>query len=195
MFLAVIGESAGAASVSMHMLSNQSKNLFHKAIVMSGTAFAPWSLSADGGDWPQRLAKKLGWNGVGGESACLDILQKAKPHSIIQAQDKLLTIDDCKQIRFIPFSPVLEPYETSQCFLSKFPSELIGSAWSKHIPTIIGACSNEGLLFYKSKFISIALKILSRKALTFYRFNFSVEKCARNIRRFRCANSIGISGT
>lgn len=136
----------------MHMLSNQSKNLFHKAIVMSGTAFAPWSLSLDGGNWAQQLAKKLGWNGMGGESACLHVLQKASAHSIIQAQDKLLTFEDFKQIRFIAFSPVLEPYDTPQCFLRQFPSELIGSAWSKHVPTILGTCANEGLLFYKSKF-------------------------------------------
>lgn len=154
-----MGESAGAASVSMHMLSNQSKNLFHKAIVMSGTAYAPWALSSNGGDWPQRLAKKLGWNGVGGESACLRILQKAKPRSIVQATEKLATIDDCKQITFIAFSPVLEPYETPQCFLRKLPSELIDLAWSKHIPTIIGACSNEGLLFYKSKFFAHGMKL------------------------------------
>lgn len=146
-----MGESAGAASVSMHMLSNQSKDLFHKAIVMSGTAFAPWTLSTEGGsDLAQRLAKKLGWDGAGGESACLRFLEKAKTSSIIQAQDKLLTIDEYKQIRFIAFSPVLEPYETSQCFLRKLPSETIDTAWSKHIPMIIGTCSNEGLLFYKS---------------------------------------------
>lgn len=150
---AVLGESAGATSVSMHMLSNQSKDLFHKAIIMSGTAFAPWALLPDGGDWAQRLAKKLGWNGVGGESACLKILQKAKPSAIVQAQDKLSLTTGSKIFdRFIPFPAVLEPYETAQCFLNKYPSETIDSAWSKHIPIILGVCANEGLLFYKSEF-------------------------------------------
>lgn len=148
----MIGESAGSASVSMHMLSDQSKNLFHKAIMMSGTAFSPWSLSANGSDFSQRLAKKLGWNGEGGESACLRILEKASIHAIVRAQDRLLTKEEYKQVRFIAFSPVLEPYETARCFLRKIPSELIASAWSKHVPTIIGVCANEGLLFYKSKF-------------------------------------------
>lgn len=152
--LALFGESAGAASVSFHLLSNQSRNLFHKAILMSGTLFAPWSLATDGGDWSQLLAKNLGWNGEGGELACLRILEKATPHAIIQAQEKLLTIEDFKQVRFVAFTPVLEPYETPQCILRELPSELFGSAWSKHIPTIIGLCANEGLAFYKSKFIN-----------------------------------------
>lgn len=149
--IAVFGESAGAASVSMHLLSHQSKNLFHKAMVMSGSAYAPWSLSPDGGDWPQRLARELGWDGTGGEKACFRVLQKAKPYAIVKASEKLLTLQDRKQIRIIPFSPVLEPYETPQYFLRKYPAELIDSAWSKHIPIILGVCSNEGLLFYKSK--------------------------------------------
>lgn len=151
-FQAVFGGSAGACSISMHMLSHQSKNLFHKAIMMSGTAYTPWTLSRDGGDYPQRLAKELGWNGMGGELACLRILQEANAHSIVQATDKLMTIEDYKQMRFIAIPPVLEPYETSHCFLRKFPSELIDSAWSKHVPTIIGTCANEGLIFYKCKY-------------------------------------------
>lgn len=149
-FQAVIGESAGSASVSMHMLSDQSKDLFHKAIMMSGTAFSPWSLSVNGSDLSQRLAKKLGWNGEGGEPACLRILEKASTHAIVRAQEKLLTTEEYKQVKFIAFSPVLEPYESAQCFLRKHPSELIASAWSKHVPTLIGVCANEGLLFYKS---------------------------------------------
>lgn len=150
----MIGESAGSASVSMHMLSDQSKDLFHKAIMMSGNAFSPWSLSVNGSDLSQRLAKKLGWNGEGGESACLRILEKANIHAMIRAQDQLLTTEEYKQMKFVAFSPVLEPYETAQCFLRKHPFELIASAWSKHVPTIIGMCANEGLLFYKSKFLS-----------------------------------------
>lgn len=151
-FQAVFGESAGSASVSMHLLSDQSKNLFHKAIMMSGTAFSPWALSMSGGDFAQRLAKKLGWNGEGGELACLRILQTASKHAIVRAQDRLMSTEEYKQIRFIAFSPVLEPFETDQCFLRKHPSELIASAWSKHVPAIIGVCANEGLLFYKSEY-------------------------------------------
>jgi len=38
-----MGESAGSASVSYHLLSPLSQNLFKRAILMSGVATASWS--------------------------------------------------------------------------------------------------------------------------------------------------------
>lgn len=147
-FVAVFGESAGAVSVSMHMLSNRSKDLFHKAILMSGSAYACWAISANE-DRPMKLAKKLGWNGEGGDSACLAVLQKASPKAIVKMQEEITTFEDRKRFRFIPFAPCIEPYESEQCFLNKYPTELIEDAWSKHVPVLTGICSNEGLIFYK----------------------------------------------
>ncbi|XP_053679140.1 juvenile hormone esterase-like [Anopheles nili] len=37
------GQSAGAASVTYHLYIEQSKNLFHRMIVLSGSMLAPWS--------------------------------------------------------------------------------------------------------------------------------------------------------
>lgn len=42
--LKMSGESAGAASVSMHMLSQRSIPYFNRAIVQSGSATAPWAV-------------------------------------------------------------------------------------------------------------------------------------------------------
>lgn len=144
----LFGESAGGASISMHLISDLSKGLFHKAFVMSGTAYAPWVISPVN-DWAQRMAKKLGWNGNGGEKACFNILKQASHKAIINAQGQLLTMEDKKHYILFPFSPVVEPYETEQCFLNKHPFELFRTAWSKDIPVIIGNCSSEGLLLYK----------------------------------------------
>lgn len=145
-----MGVSAGGASVSLHMISNQSKGLFHKAIMLSGTAYAPWVISPVK-DWTQRIAKKLGWNGEGGDKVCLDVLQRASHDALIKAQEEILTPEDIKEHIYFPFSPVVEPYESAQCFINKDPKELFSSAWSKNIPLIIGTCSEEGLLPYKSK--------------------------------------------
>lgn len=95
-FVAIFGESAGSASVSYHLVSDMSKGLFHKAIMMSGTSYAPWALSPVK-DWTQRLAKKLGWNGEGGEKACLNVLQRAPHDAIIKVQESTLTLEDRKK--------------------------------------------------------------------------------------------------
>lgn len=89
-FKAVFGDSAGGASIHFHMVSEMSKDLFHKAIIMSGTVYAPWALSPVK-DWTQRLSKKLGWNGEGDDKACLAVILNASAESVTKAQDNLLT--------------------------------------------------------------------------------------------------------
>lgn len=50
--ITIFGESAGAGSVSHHVLSPMSNGLYHRAIMESGTANAPWSYS------PPEVAEK-----------------------------------------------------------------------------------------------------------------------------------------
>lgn len=117
---------------------------------MSGAATAPWAVSPIK-DWTYRLARKLGWNGDGGDKACLAVIQQTQSSAIIKAQDALLTTDDRKKNVLFPFGPVVEPYESAQCFLPKDPKVLFANAWSKQVPMLIGCCSDEGLLFYRCK--------------------------------------------
>lgn len=133
----------------MHMVSELSKGLFHKAIMISGNFYMPWVISPIT-NWTQRVAEKLGWNGHGGDGACLNVLQKASHHAIIKAQDSILTWDERSHYTYFPFSPVIEPYQSENSFLCTDPKELIDVAWAKDMPTIIGYCSEEGLLPYKS---------------------------------------------
>lgn len=42
--ITLFGESAGAVSVSLHLLSPLSQNLFQRAIMQSGAATAPWAV-------------------------------------------------------------------------------------------------------------------------------------------------------
>lgn len=72
------------------MVSEMSKGLFHKAIAMSGSVFVTWALSSVT-DWPQRLAKALGWDGEGGEKVILELLHKTDANAIAKASEKLVT--------------------------------------------------------------------------------------------------------
>lgn len=42
--MTLFGESAGAVSVSLHLLSALSRDLFQRAIMQSGAATAPWAI-------------------------------------------------------------------------------------------------------------------------------------------------------
>lgn len=42
--ITIFGESAGAASVSLHLLSPLSRNLFSQAVMQSASAIVPWGI-------------------------------------------------------------------------------------------------------------------------------------------------------
>lgn len=117
---------------------------------MSGTAYAPWALSPVN-DWTYRMAQKLGWNGEGGDKSCFEVIRRASYDSIIKVQESILTLEDRKRYTLFSFGPVVEPYESTQCFMKQDPKGSSPSMWAKDIPMIVGTCSEEGLLFYKSE--------------------------------------------
>lgn len=55
----IMGYSAGAMSVSLHLVSPMSRGLFHRAIVMSGAATAQWDLPHDQLELSKRQARAL----------------------------------------------------------------------------------------------------------------------------------------
>lgn len=142
----LFGDGAGGASTHYHMISEQSKGLFHKAIVMSGCAFnKTWALAPQK-DFAQRLGKKVGWDGTGGDSKLLEVLEAADPHELVQqsAPNTILTEQEFSEFLIFAFCPVIEPYVTEKTFISKDPILMARVAWSKDISIIIGGASLEG---------------------------------------------------
>ncbi|KOB63350.1 Carboxylesterase CXE21, partial [Operophtera brumata] len=60
--ITIFGESAGAASVSYHLVSPMSKGLFKRAIAMSGCLTNTWAQSFEARERALKLAKQLGFN-------------------------------------------------------------------------------------------------------------------------------------
>lgn len=88
--ITIFGESAGGASVHYHTISEMSKDLFHKAIPMSGTSLTNWAL-VPRRNWGDRLAKKLGWDGDGtDEKAIYEFLKKADAAALVKAQESVI---------------------------------------------------------------------------------------------------------
>ncbi|CRK95644.1 CLUMA_CG009102, isoform A [Clunio marinus] len=157
----LFGDSAGGAMTHFHMISYQSENLFQKAIIMSGCAFnKTWSLVSQK-DFPQRLGKKLGWDGNGGEKKLLELLEHADIYEIMKnsAATQILTNEEFSEFLYFAFTPVIEPYITKTTFIDKDPILMAREAWSKNIDCIIGGTSFEGafstIFERKSKFIEV----------------------------------------
>lgn len=144
----IFGESAGGCSVHFHLLSEMSRGLFQKAIVMSASALNPWGICPLK-NLPERLAKGVGWNGEGGAVQMMKVLRAARPDSLVKAQEALATKVEKRQYMMFPFGPAIEPYRSEQTFIPEDPVLMCDHAWSDQLPVIFSACSSEGLLMHK----------------------------------------------
>ncbi|XP_065093902.1 esterase B1-like [Ochlerotatus camptorhynchus] len=141
----LFGHSAGACSVQYHLISEASRGLFKRAIVMSGSTYCSWGLSPQR-NWVEKLAKALGWDGKGAESEALSFLRTVTPEDIINNQEKLMGPEDIRDGVFTPFGPTIEPYITEGCMIQKDPLQMNREAWGNEIDIMIGGTSEEGLL-------------------------------------------------
>lgn len=148
--ITLFGESAGAISVHFHMLSKMSKNLFHRAIVQSGTALR--AIVPDNG-YALRLARALGWDGKEGNAKDMVEFLRLQDHTkIASVQEKLITPEEFKDRIMFSFGPVVEPYVSKQCLIARDPKDMCRRAWSRSMPILIGGTSDEGLFSYRREF-------------------------------------------
>ncbi|XP_053969307.1 esterase B1 isoform X1 [Anastrepha ludens] len=143
----IFGESAGGASTHICILSEQSKGLIHKGIVMSGSALCPWA-NQPNRRWAYRLAKALGYEGADVDKEVCEFLLNTKGPDLVRGNAMVLTKDEKHHRIPFAFVPTVEPYWTEQCVMNEHPYELMKKSWSNNIPIIIGGTSFEGLIFY-----------------------------------------------
>lgn len=154
----VFGESAGGASVHYLMLSDQAKGLFHRAIMMSGSALTPWALVPPN-NWVYRLAQRMGFKGELTDRHVLDFFMKAKSGDLVKHDSKLLNKEEIRNLILFASGPVIEPYVNENCVIPKHPRLMARDAWGKDVPVIIGGNSFEGLFCFPG---AILLFILYR---------------------------------
>ncbi|XP_078000488.1 cholinesterase-like [Glandiceps talaboti] len=142
----IFGESAGAASVGLHLYSPMSKNLFKRAILQSGSPLAPWAITSD--QEAVMLAEKLAEQLQCEITSTNDTLIAVEPllecfHQktaleITDAQNYLATGNNAVAV----FSPVVD-----QNFLKRVPAESVSSGSMKSSPILIGINRDEGTWF------------------------------------------------
>lgn len=145
----IFGESAGGCSVHYHLVSPMSRGLFSRAIAMSGAVLTSWSVCPLL-QLPERLARAVGWDGSGGSAEMMRVLRTARADRLLRAQERLADRIEKRQYMMFTFGPKVEPYRAEQCFIDADPVQMCRRPWSRTVPVIFTACSNEGLLVHKA---------------------------------------------
>uniref|UniRef100_A0A0K8TV95 Carboxylic ester hydrolase n=1 Tax=Epiphyas postvittana TaxID=65032 RepID=A0A0K8TV95_EPIPO len=141
----LFGESAGAASVSLHLISPMSKGLFHKAIMQSGTALAPWSLQFEPVNIAKAFVKSLSYTTESTEEIYKILMTKsAKELLSTRVPRKKGDITQSENI-FVPC--VERKVPGVEQFLPDSPYNLMSRGQFLKIPMIVGYNNAEGYLF------------------------------------------------
>ncbi|XP_036344645.1 esterase B1-like [Rhagoletis pomonella] len=142
----LFGESAGAASTHLLMLSEQGRDLFKRTIAMSGTALNFWA------NMPQlntafRLAHFHGYKGDNIDAHVFEYISNLAPEKLVV--HSLLSEEDQRNSYMFAFGPIVEPYVEDGCVIPERPFDMQKKAWSNHLSMMLGGSSFEGLLLYK----------------------------------------------
>ncbi|XP_061720466.1 cholinesterase 1-like [Cydia pomonella] len=143
--ITIFGESAGASSVSYHLLSPMSKGLFHKAIMQSGSSLAPWAYQPSPVQIAASLAKVMG-------------NESEDPHDLYNFYSKKTDIELVAPriprqhgrsiLSELLASPCVEKeIEGVEAFLTEEPYELLSRGEFTKMPLMIGTTSEEGYFF------------------------------------------------
>ncbi|CAG4974645.1 unnamed protein product [Colias eurytheme] len=138
--ITVFGESAGAASVEYHLLSNNER-LFNQAILQSGSVYSGWAIKDSDSSAPSKLAKQLGFETDSIDEA-LAFLKKTDEKLLIAAANEIsLTFRPC----------VEQEFEGVESFLTRHPVNVEQIAKAKNIAILSGYNNHEYLLQYVDK--------------------------------------------
>ena len=132
----IFGNSAGSASVGLHMLSPLSKNLFQGGISESGASVAPW------GAVPGKIAKKATMQLAKNTGCDHDDLAK-----IVQCLKKKDAWSITLAAVTVLWLPVVDKEMTENAFLEDTPLNLMKAGSFAKIPYMVGFMANEGALF------------------------------------------------
>ncbi|ETN59237.1 juvenile hormone esterase [Anopheles darlingi] len=142
----IFGESAGGASVQFHMISPLSRSLFHKAIIMSGSALAAWSLPIDD---PLALARRQA-KLVGVSEA--DELSTTELADVLRYIDGKVLAASAPHLRswfehpIVLYRPVIEHKSVPEAerFLPDDPRRLWTEGYLVDVPLLIGTVPEDG---------------------------------------------------
>ncbi|KAF2899652.1 hypothetical protein ILUMI_06512 [Ignelater luminosus] len=138
--ITLFGQSAGAASVHLHMLSPLSRDLIHGVISESGNALSKWALALrnEGQILTKRLAQSFNCP-THTSYEIMECLKKIDAYDLINARN----LFEWNIIPLLRFRPVIEP-NVEGAFLTEHPADIIKSGKAANVPFLVGFNSEDG---------------------------------------------------
>ncbi|EDS28756.1 cholinesterase [Culex quinquefasciatus] len=140
----LFGQSAGASSVQLHMVSPLSAGLFAKAISASGSMLSYWNRPyEDALTLARRQGEALDISNARAISTekLVEALRKVDAKQLVGSVDKLKFWYNQP---IILYRPVVERYVSKETFLSEDPARLWASGRYRMVPWLTGFVPNEG---------------------------------------------------
>ncbi|KAH8359512.1 hypothetical protein KR093_007350 [Drosophila rubida] len=137
----VTGHSAGGASVHLHMLKPDFKDLAKVAVSISGNALNPWVFQGGAARRAFEVGRLVGC-GLSTSSKELKECLQAK-----QASDLVRAIKHLFVFEYTPFSlfgPVVEPADAEDAFITQHPMEIIKSGRFSQVPWLTSYTQEDG---------------------------------------------------
>ncbi|GJQ73731.1 hypothetical protein Trydic_g14065 [Trypoxylus dichotomus] len=135
----ISGYCAGAASVTLHLVSPLSKGLFHKAIVMSGSVYGNWPLGMSQLDLAKKQAKLVGCT----DNTSSAIVKCLRDKSAEEIANSLPGLKEFGNEPIIHWSPVIEQDFGQTQFLTAHPVEIILKEKVDKVPILVGITADE----------------------------------------------------
>ncbi|CAG9858053.1 unnamed protein product [Phyllotreta striolata] len=134
--ITIMGQSAGSASVTYHLLSRSSSGLFRAAIAQSGSALNTWAFQRHPVDTAYGIAAMIDPNFSRNKSTqeLSDVLMNAGAEAIHATGSKYST-----------FAPVLE-VEHDGAFITESMYQKAADGEVNKVPYLGGICSEEGII-------------------------------------------------
>lgn len=144
--ITIFGCSAGAASVSYHLISNMSRGLFHKAICQSGVCLSEWAYTLYPRQRALQLAKQLGAK-TEDPKELLQFFKSLQACELINIKLPPLDVPNFDLSDEIIFGPVVEnsSLEGEPFLTMKPPDWLNAGKYIADVPMILGYTSGDGM--------------------------------------------------
>ncbi|XP_045506429.1 juvenile hormone esterase-like [Colias croceus] len=146
----IFGESAGAASVSAHLISPMSKGLFKRAITQSGTTLCPWAQTYGARDRAILLARELGCE-CNNDKEIFEFFKNQPAENLVNRKVPIFFTESAKLFPHVCYAIVSEKkFKGQECFIEGDFFELMrnGNCIHEGVEVMNGYTEDEGILYF-----------------------------------------------